>query len=62
MSNQLKNEKPSDNNGWLSMPPNSQPENPTHGGTAATKRRLKNQPLIEISETKIKFRLFRLYL
>jgi|GEM_PF-7087071 len=24
------------NNGLLSMPPNSQPANPTHGGTAAS--------------------------
>jgi len=24
------------NKGWLSMPPNSQPVNPTHGGTSAS--------------------------
>jgi len=30
------------NNGLLSMPPNSQPTNPTHGGTAAS------QPLVKI--------------
>jgi hypothetical protein len=28
--------KPAHNNGLLSMPPNSHPANPTHGGTAAS--------------------------
>jgi len=45
--------KNQDNNGLLSMPPNSQPSKPTHGGTAAS------QPFVATKNKKIKYEYSR---